>query len=553
MKLGRWTVGMKLWTLTSVLMLDVLFVGLMQSSTSSALMRQMRDITDSHLPAVQSMAMLDMRRDGVRAVVLDSLLGASGQDWERGRQAREEIAELSDAMDAHLGVLVSLPLLPETRKAVEEARGVVRRYLEAAKDVLTLVRDQRPDESRARLLDFTKSFEALEAQLGALGSQIALEAKRSKEKAEQLMARASITNTFLLVCGVVLGLVASVLVVGSHVRKLTGIVTRLSDEAGQVADGAVKVNGASQNLSQAAVEQASAVEETVASMEEMAATISKTADNASKSHSVTQKGEEEAQKGKQVIAHMLAAMEGIEASNSKLQSLVQLIQEIEAKTQIINDIVFETRLLSFNASIEAARAGVHGKGFSVVAEEVGKLAVLSGKAADEIRSLLDSSTAEVAKIVSSTQESVLAGKNAFRDCEQAFNSMGDTLQRIRDSVEQIATATQQQEVGVEQTNKAMVAIDHATLNNSKSAETLSALAVDLERGADSLKNSIASMRALVSGDTAQGAAQRSSPRRAPGSSRDPESGDAAGAGVTRVDPCVSRSDSRWERAEALQS
>ncbi|MHA0111674.1 methyl-accepting chemotaxis protein, partial [Klebsiella pneumoniae] len=80
-----------------------------------------------------------------------------------------------------------------------------------------------------------------------------------------------------------------------------------------------------------------------------------------------------------------------EDANSQLQSISNIIGEISAKTNIINDIVFKTQLLSFNASIEAARAGQHGRGFAVVAEEVGNLAQMSGNAAKEIRALLEDS------------------------------------------------------------------------------------------------------------------------------------------------------------------
>ena len=65
-----------------------------------------------------------------------------------------------------------------------------------------------------------------------------------------------------------------------------------------------------------------------------------------------------------------------------------IIQEIEDKTKAIDEIVFQTKLLSFNASVEAERAGEHGRGFSVVAQEVGNLAQLSGKSAAEINEIL---------------------------------------------------------------------------------------------------------------------------------------------------------------------
>ena len=82
-------------------------------------------------------------------------------------------------------------------------------------------------------------------------------------------------------------------------------------------------------------------------------------------------------------------------NENNVSQIVDLIREIEDKTKVINDIVFQTKLLSFNASVEAARAGEYGKGFSVVAEEVGNLAEMSGHASKEIEGLLSHSISQV--------------------------------------------------------------------------------------------------------------------------------------------------------------
>lgn len=81
----------------------------------------------------------------------------------------------------------------------------------------------------------------------------------------------------------------------------------------------------------------------------------------------------------------------IERNNTELTKITNMISEINEKTQVINDIVFQTKLLSFNASVEVVRAGEHGKGFAVVAEEVGNLASMSGKASLDISEMLETS------------------------------------------------------------------------------------------------------------------------------------------------------------------
>ncbi len=173
-----------------------------------------------------------------------------------------------------------------------------------------------------------------------------------------------------------------------------------------------------------------------------------------------------AQKGRESIAKMLSAMDSIQASNIKLEEISNLIVKIAYKTRIINEIVSETRLLSFNASIEAAHAGVHGKGFAVVAEEVGKLASMSGTAANEIRELLESSTIDVAHVVTDIRERIITGKNISKVCESSFDNMAEILFKINEGTKINISSTSEQETGMKQTTIAMREIDEVTQRNN---------------------------------------------------------------------------------------
>jgi methyl-accepting chemotaxis protein len=215
---------------------------------------------------------------------------------------------------------------------------------------------------------------------------------------------------------------------------------------------------------------------------------------------------------------------------------------------VINDIVFETRLLSFNASIEAARAGAHGKGFAVVAEEVGKLASMSGKAADEIHTLLDSSSQEVVQVVKSTQERVNLGKGISHECEVAFGSMGSTMEKICDAVRGITAAAREQESGVKQTNSAMSEMDKITHLNSKGAENLAEQANKLYAGSASLDGMIQLISETMFGESAVGAAEAKASREASGAKVIPLQAPEASATEESGARAVSRSDSRWKNS-----
>lgn len=312
----------------------------------------------------------------------------------------------------------------------------------------------------------------------------------------------SIGHLVLVLVLLVSGLVTTVYVLrlakslSQHFEQIAG---ELLTTAQSVKTSSISVTSASQILSEATTEQAAAIEETVSSMEEMSSMLAQTAQNTETTLTVAEEGQREGERGKTVLNKMLTAMDEIHASNERLESIVKLIEEIKTKTKVINDIVFETRLLSFNASIEAARAGAHGKGFAVVAEEVGKLATMSGKAAEEIRSLLESSTTEVSNVVRGTQERVNAGREVSQDCQSVFESMSTSLQKIGEAVRMITAATKEQESGVRQTNQAMSEMDQVTQRNSGNAETLATQATELSSGATSLMGSIEHLQEIIFG------------------------------------------------------
>lgn len=311
-------------------------------------------------------------------------------------------------------------------------------------------------------------------------------------------------NNQLIAAAFVLMLFANVIaffVVRRMSRSFEDIVKQMAQESDAVHLTSTHISTASQQLSAATTEQAAAIEETAASMEEITSMVVQTTQNAAQCKSLSEEGQTETLKGKEVISKMSFAMEEIKVSNSKLDRLVAVIDDIRNKTKIINDIVSETRLLSFNASIEAARAGVHGKGFAVVAEEVGKLASISGRAADEIRVLLDSSAHEVSQVVKDTQERVTLGKTISQDCEIAFGNMGRSLEKLNDLISTIAVAAKEQEVGIKQTNRAIVEMEKVIQSNSKSAELLASQGDKLFMGANSLNLSISRISDTVLGRT----------------------------------------------------
>jgi len=253
------------------------------------------------------------------------------------------------------------------------------------------------------------------------------------------------------------------------INPITMVIGKLMNESTELKQTAEGMARISDVLAKTGERQSSAITETAAAVTEMNEMISRNSENAATSNKVSQQTNELATLGQRTMTEMVSALDEINKSNQNImssittnnehmKSLAEIMHEITVKTEMINDIVFQTKLLSFNASIEAARAGEHGRGFAVVAEEVGSLAKKSGDSAREIRAIIDRSTERVKrisdetrvgieKLLAETKAKLDAGQVVARRCQEV---LGEVLGKSVDAAgmsHSILTATQEQEKG----------------------------------------------------------------------------------------------------------
>lgn len=229
-------------------------------------------------------------------------------------------------------------------------------------------------------------------------------------------------------------------------------------------------------LTLAAAQQSDAVHETMASITEIRTMISQTDMQVTKSLHLSEETRHASQERLKTIDRLQKAMDGIKDSNQLLNDLQDAFQSIRTKTRVINDIVSKTKLLSFNASIEAARAGQFGKGFSVVAEEVGRLAQSSGQAAKEIEHLVMESQMRATSVVEMVVARANDAVNVTREVKQSFGELVGAIAEISNSLTQISEASREQNVGIERTTTAIEKISLATQTSRVSAEEVMRLA-----------------------------------------------------------------------------
>ncbi|HEV2621243.1 MAG TPA: methyl-accepting chemotaxis protein [Frateuria sp.] len=262
-------------------------------------------------------------------------------------------------------------------------------------------------------------------------------------------------------------------------ERLSAIVGEVRHGSGAVSTAAQQIARGNDDLSQRTQEQASSLEETASSMEEMTSTVKQNAENASHANQLARGAREQAERGGEVASQAVVAMKEINASSRKISDIVSLIDEI----------AFQTNLLSLNAAVEAARAGEQGRGFAVVATEVRNLAQRSAGAAKEIKALINDSA-----------EKVRTGSELVDQSGKALAEIVDSVKKVTDIVAEIAAASQEQSAGIDQVNNAVSQMDEMTQQNAALVEEAAAAARAMQEQAGELARQVAFFR--LEGDAA---------------------------------------------------
>ena len=253
------------------------------------------------------------------------------------------------------------------------------------------------------------------------------------------------------------------------VEKNNETLSSIATAADQVSMGASQVSNSSMALSQGATEQASSVQQLTASLEEISAQTKINAQNATQANELAEVAKNTAVHGNTQMKEMQNAMNDINSSSANISKIIKVIDEI----------AFQTNILALNAAVEAARAGQHGKGFAVVAEEVRNLAARSANAAKETTDLIEGSI-----------QKVEAGTKIANNTAEALNKIVDDVAKAATLVADIATASNEQAIGISQINQGIMQVSQVVQTNSATAEESAAASEELSSQAELLKESV---------------------------------------------------------------
>jgi methyl-accepting chemotaxis protein len=252
--------------------------------------------------------------------------------------------------------------------------------------------------------------------------------------------------------------------------NITATVSMVKSAAAEIHRGAQEISAGNSNLSLRTEEQAASLEETASSMEEMTTTVKQNADNAGQANQLALAARDQAEQGGMVVGKAVQAMSGINDSARKIADIIGVIDEI----------AFQTNLLALNAAVEAARAGEQGRGFAVVASEVRNLAGRSATAAKEIKDLIQDSVKKVSD-----------GSLLVTQSGQTLEQIVTSVKKVSDIVAEIAAASREQSLGIEQVGRAVMQMDELTQQNAALVEQATAASQGMTTEAGGLNEMMA--------------------------------------------------------------
>jgi methyl-accepting chemotaxis protein len=256
-------------------------------------------------------------------------------------------------------------------------------------------------------------------------------------------------------------------------HELRVLVERVRTSADHIQHASAEVATGNQDLSNRTEHTAANLQEAASSMTQITQAVRESDKAAGQASELAASATQVARRGGEVVGNMVSTMDEIEARSRKIADIIG----------VIDGIAFQTNILALNAAVEAARAGEQGRGFAVVAAEVRSLAHRSADAAKEIKTLIESSV-----------ETVHAGSQLVQGAGAAMQEIVASVQKVSDIIGHITSASGNQAERIGSIDGTVKALDQMTQQNAALVEQSAAAAGSLKEQAELLTRTVGAFR-----------------------------------------------------------
>jgi twitching motility protein PilJ len=282
------------------------------------------------------------------------------------------------------------------------------------------------------------------------------------------------------------------------INSLQDLVLQVKEVSNQVNQNAAESDTSMTQLSSAALKQAEAITHALRSVEQMAQSIRNVASSATEAARIAREASQAASTGDKAMERTVESIEEIRntaaETSKKVKRLTESSQEISKIVALISEVSAKTNLLAFNASIEAVRAGEHGQGFRIVADEVRRLAERVNESTKEIEQLvtgIQTETAEVLEMMERGTTQVVTGSRLISETRETLSGLMQISQNIDHLVQSISDSTTSQTEASQQVSRVIQEVAQVAQNTSAESKTVSETLKRLVNVTSELEKSVA--------------------------------------------------------------
>ncbi|MEA3354799.1 MAG: HAMP domain-containing methyl-accepting chemotaxis protein [Campylobacterota bacterium] len=257
---------------------------------------------------------------------------------------------------------------------------------------------------------------------------------------------------------------AGIKLVGGNTSEILAMIMNTGD---QLHENTHTLSDSSAGLSKSSNTQAASLEETSAALEQITSSIKANTENTAKMSTLSNEVTKSSSQGEQLALSTTKAMEDI----------VNQVSSINEAIEVIDQIAFQTNILSLNAAVEAATAGEAGKGFAVVAQEVRNLASRSAEAAKDIKDIVEKATLKANN-----------GKEVANNMIDGYKNLNSNIDNTISLIKDVAQSSNEQQSSIVQINDAVINLDQATQKNAATSDQISGMAQQIEDMSNKLVN-----------------------------------------------------------------